>query len=368
MDSKQTTRPRRRTQPEREHTAAAARPRPSGHTGAAASGQNRSRPAGQRTAAGSLTASRKPDAQTQARARQARRRAKARRTTERQAARPTPDVVYTPPKPFSRSRILLQLASVVAVVLALTFGMSIFFKVETITVSGATKYSAWDVKDASGIQQGESLLGFGEIKASSNIIAELPYVKDVRIGIKLPDTVNIVIEELDVGYSIQDNLGLWWMITADGRVVERLDNATATEYTQVLGVTLQDPEEKGQAVAQEADQADPSDPSAETEATLAPITVTGAQRLEVAMSILHYLEEGSLMGLVASVNVADLDNIELWYGQQYQVRLGDTTQLAHKIDWMQKAISQLADYDSGLLDISFTLVEDQVIYDQFTDE
>ena len=49
------------------------------------------------------------------------------------------DVVYTAPEPFSRKRFLLRLLTVVAVVLALTFGMSIFFKVENVAVTGTGK-------------------------------------------------------------------------------------------------------------------------------------------------------------------------------------------------------------------------------------
>ena len=299
----------------------------------------------------------------------AQRRAAAGQTTRKptpQPARPTPDVVYTPPKPFNRNRLVLQLATIVAVVLALTFGMSIFFKVENITVSGAEKYSAWTVKEASGIQEGDNLMSFGKIKAAGNIIAKLPYVKNAQIGIKLPDTVNIVIEELDVAYAIQDGNELWWLITAEGRVVDWVDAATAGEYTQVLGVVLADPVAGNQAVAKEQQASDPTDPTAETEVMI-PVTVTGAERLNVALSILQYLEGHSLMGLVASVDVTSLENIELWYGQQYLVRLGDTSQLAHKIDWMQKSVSQLQEYDTGLLDISFALLEDQVIYEAFED-
>ena len=53
--------------------------------------------------------------------------------------RPTADVVYTQPGPFNIERFLLHLATAVAVVLALLFGMSIFFKVDTVTVTGNEK-------------------------------------------------------------------------------------------------------------------------------------------------------------------------------------------------------------------------------------
>ena len=283
-----------------------------------------------------------------------------RKQTEARVKRPAPDVVYTPAKPFSRSRLLLQLTTVVAVVLALTFGLSIFFKVEKVVVYGAEKYDAWTVKEASGIQEGDNLLSFGEIKAVGKIQAALPYVKDVRIGIKLPDTVNIVIEELDVAYAVQDGASRWWLITAEGKVVDQLDSATAEGYTKILGVHIADPVAGQQASGWEY-QVDSTDPTAETVI----ITVSAQERLNTALSILQYLEDNSIMGLVASVDVEDLADIELWYGQQYQVRLGDSSQLSYKIRCMREAVAQLKDYDTGLLDISFMLIQDQVIYEPF---
>ena len=86
-----------------------------------------------------------------------------RRSTPRRR-RPAADVVYVPPKPFNRNRLLLSLAITLAVVLAMTFSISLFFNVEVVTVSGAEKYDAWTVKEASGIEYGDSLLSFGKAK------------------------------------------------------------------------------------------------------------------------------------------------------------------------------------------------------------
>ena len=107
------------------------------------------------------------------------------------------DVIYTPPKPFKRGRFLLHLATVAAVVLAVVLGMSIFFKVETIKVSGCSKYSAWEVSEASGIEKGSNLMTLSRAQVSGSIMSRLPYVKTVRVGINLPDTVNIEIVERD---------------------------------------------------------------------------------------------------------------------------------------------------------------------------
>ena len=283
-----------------------------------------------------------------------------RRRTEQ--PQPTPDVVYTPAKPFSRSRLLLQLATVLAVVLALTMGLSVFFKVKTVTVSGSEKYSPWMIKEASGIEEGDNLLSFGSIRACGRIIAELPYVESVRIGIKLPDTVNIEIKELDMVYSIRDSSGLWWLMTAQGKMVEQVDSATAGGYTQVTGVLLDMPQIGGQAVA--AEPKNPQSATGEEPELTIPVVVTNQDRLNTALEIMQYLEENGIIGQITTINVDDLANLRMQYnGEQYEIRLGDATRLNYKIDLMYQAINSLKEYDTGLLDISFDLMEDKVIYE-----
>lgn len=282
-----------------------------------------------------------------------------------------PRVVYTPPKPFSRSTLVLRLATVVAVVLALTFGLSIFFKVENITVSGAVKYDPWTVKEASGIEIGDNLLSFGETKACAKIKIALPYVDKVRIGIKLPDTVNIEIQEFDMLYSIRDAAGAWWLITSEGIVVDKVDSAAAGERTQIQGVRL------GGALIGQPGQAQEDTPPPTTEGTeptsYVPQT-TAADRLRVALEIAGHLESCGILGDIASIDVEDLGNLEVWYGTRFLVKLGNADRLDYKIKCMDAAINgtdplnSLKEYDSGTLDISFTIKEDQLIYQTFTDK
>ena len=267
-----------------------------------------------------------------------------------------PEVVYVPPKPFNRNRLLLSLAITLAVVLALSFSISIFFNVEVITVSGAEKYDAWTVKEASGIQYGDGLLSFGKAKAVGKIKLELPYVNTVRIGIKLPDTVNIEITEWDVLYSIRDDANLWW-----------LDSATAGEYTTILGVVVTEATAGMPAKALETSNA--TDSEGETLMSV----VRASDQLNTALNIIACLEDNGIIGEIASVDVSDLGNLELWYGQRFQVQLGDTTQLNYKIKCLKSVVkgtdekNSLKEYDSGILDISFTIKENQVIYDPFED-
>ena len=293
--------------------------------------------------------------------RRKKRAADAARKRRRAQMQDTPAVIYTAPQPFNRSRLLMQLLTVVAVVLALVMGLSVFFKVETITVSGAEHYSAWKVREASGIQEGDNLLTFSIPRASGQIIAKLSYVDQVRIGIKLPNTVNIYIEERDVAYAIKDTEGTWWLMSSDGKMLEQANSAIAASHTQVLGVTVVDPMENERAVA--VDEI-PTETMADGE--LVPITVTGAQRLSAVLEILKALEANDIVGDAASVDVTRLEDIILWYGTRYQVNLGNTANMEYKIACMNDTILQLGDYQTGVLDVSFTTWEDQVGYTPFS--
>ena len=272
----------------------------------------------------------------------------------------TPAVIYTAPQPFNRNRLFMQLLTVTAVVLAMVMALSVFFKVKTITVSGAEKYSAWQVREASGLEEGDNLLTFSIPRASGKIIAKLSYVDKVRIGIKLPDTVNIYIEERDVAYAIKDTAGTWWLMSSDGKILEQANSALARTHTQVLGVTVENPVENERATATEEL---PSETMENGE--LAPVTITGAQRLSGALQILKALEANEIVGGAASVDVTRLDDVILWYGTQYQVNLGDLSDMEYKIACMNDTILQLSDYQTGVLDVSFTNWENQVGYTPF---
>ena len=270
-------------------------------------------------------------------------------------------IVYTPPKPFDRRRFLLRLATVVAVVLALVLGMSIFFKVADVTVSGAEKYSPWDIREASGIRDGENLLTLNKAKIGGKITTKLPYVKKARIIRKLPDTVMIEIQEIDVVYAIADSTDRWWLIDASGKIADSVSSAEAKSYTQLLGVRLQSPVAGSQAVAMEAVPA--TDEAGET----IPVTVLESERLRAVINILQHLEENGVIGQAASVNVSDMTMLELWYEDHYQVLLGDSNNLGYKIQSMVKAIDQQEDYQRGILDVSFTTWGDQVKLSPFSE-
>lgn len=282
--------------------------------------------------------------------------------------KPAQPIIYTTPKTFNVHRLMLQLVTITAIVLAAMICVSIFFKVEIIEVSGASVYDEWTVREASGIQVGDNLLTFSRGRAGGRIKAELQYVDRVRFGIKLPNTVIIDIEEFDVVYAIKSSDGTWYLINSDGKVIDQTDGGTAANYTKILGVTLSGPIKGEQARAAEEIVAAPESttpPENSTEPTIPQVLITNQSRLDTALQILRALELNGIVGEAASVNVSDLSHIELWYGTRYQVNLGDANQMDRKIADMKGTIQQLAEYQTGSLDVSYFIWEDKVVYTPF---
>ena len=272
-------------------------------------------------------------------------------------------VQYTPAKPFNRNRFLLHMATVLAVVLAVVLVMSIFFKVGQVMVSGTEKYTPWEIKEAAGIQDGDALLSLSEAKITAKIQEKLPYVGDVRVGIKLPDTVNIEIVELQVVYAVEDSNGAWWLLDAFGRIVDSTDTAASKNHTRIEGVKIQSGAIGEQAAGYQPETGNSTQPSDQLIATLPPISA--AEQFSAAVQILTGLEKNGVMGVVDTVNVSDPGALSLMYDNRYQVSLGDVSRMEYKIGAMKSSIAELGQYQSGYLDVSFTIWPNEVGYRPF---
>ena len=236
---------------------------------------------------------------------------------------------YAPARTLFRNRLLVRLLTLAAVVLAFTVSVSIFFKVDTVTVTGAQKHSAWSVVEASGVERGDSLLFFGRSKAAGKIKLTLPYVDTVRFEVKLPGTVNIIVEEKPVAYALQAQNGSWWLMTSDGVIAEQIGAEAAEQYACVTGITLAAPAAGSKAVAAEPQQ------TGET------LTTTAADRLQVALSVLTQVEAYELFDRITELDVSDLFDLRLYCGPSFRICLGDMNDLSPKMSSLKGALEEL---------------------------
>lgn len=288
-------------------------------------------------------------------------------TEERQAQEArrakAPAVTYNQPTPFNPRRLAMQLGLVTAVVVALLLGISVFFKVQNVVVYGNQTYDAWTIREASGIDEGENLLAFGSVRAQIRIMDELPYVRSVRIGVTLPDTVNIYVTEYEVSYSVEAEDGSWWLMTSDGKIVDQTHVGGAAEHTRIDGLLLSSPVIGEMAVPAESEPE--TGTNAAGEEVKIPVITTGADRLKAAKTVMASLELCDVLGQVASIDVSKPGDMKAWYGERFEVLLGDSGSMDKKITWMRDAIAQMEDYQTGTLDVTFTTYPNQAGYTPF---
>lgn len=109
----------------------------------------------------------------------------------------------------SRGRLgpLFKGLCALAVVVALTMGATVFFQVETVAVSGNSRYTEEDVVKASGIQTGDNLFRMNKLQIKQQILQQLPYMEDVVIRRGLPSTILITVSEWDAVARIEASTG-----------------------------------------------------------------------------------------------------------------------------------------------------------------
>lgn len=266
-----------------------------------------------------------------------------------------PQVVYTAPKPLRRGRFLWKLVSMAAVVAAVFLGLSVFFRVETITVAGADKYSPWMIRQEAGIETGDALLGIAEARVASRIISGLPYVDEVKVGVRLPGTVEIQVTELQVVYSIEDETGGWWLVSSSGRAVEEVTITQALGYTRAEGIVIRTPEPGKKVQAIPGQIVDPGEGTAVMQDQ-----AEADEQLQAMVEVMTALEENRIIGEVTKIDVTDLTAIRLEFPQLLTVLLGNTERIGYKVGYLAAALEQLSGNQSGELDVSFEYTEDAV--------
>ena len=73
------------------------------------------------------------------------------------------------------------------------------------------------------------------------------------------------------------------------------------------------------------------------------------------------------MGEIRQVDVTFLYSITLNYEDRLEIRLGQPENLTYKVDYMSKALTQIADYQIGTLDVTFDGTEEARFIHQETE-
>ena len=132
---------------------------------------------------------------------------------------------------------LYKLLSVLLICSAIIVAMTLFFRVDKIVVTGQKRYTEEEIREATGVELGSNMYLLNKYDIVRAITRELPYIEDIRVNRKLPDTLLIEVRESGRPFALVQD-GSAWLISAGGKIVEQLPEKEARQYGLISGCQL----------------------------------------------------------------------------------------------------------------------------------
>lgn len=217
---------------------------------------------------------------------------------------------------------LLCLALIMGAVAA---AMAVFFKAEKIEVSGNSRYTAQQVVDVCGVEQGDNLFFMNKYEVAGRISQALPYVESVSINRKLPESLCIRVTECVCDVALEQAGGVW-LLCQTGKVVDFVE-VKPEGSAVVTGVTLAEPAVGGLLTAAEGSEA----------------------ALTELRALLDHLRAKGMLADVQEIHLEREDCVSFRYLDRLNVEIPWESDLDYKLDFLAAVVAKLEDYETGTL-------------------
>lgn len=226
------------------------------------------------------------------------------------------------------SGFLYRLLSVLVICGAVVAALTLFFRVDTIVVSGTERYTEEQVIEATGIETGDNLFLLNKYDAARNIADALPYIDiaDIWIRRDLPDTLLIDVKECGSVLAVVQN-GSAWLISPRGKIVDQVPAAEAGDYAAIDGCELLAPS-VGTNIAMATELAD---------------------RQENLLALLAALDEAGLMDRVDAISLGEASHITMGYIGRFHVEMAYGADYSRMLRILEGAVSQLETNQTGTI-------------------
>lgn len=224
---------------------------------------------------------------------------------------------------------LYRLLCFVLITAAGAVALTLFFKVDTVEVTGQVRYTEAQVAEASGVESGDNLFLMDKNKVAANITTALPYVETVRIRRMIPDTLRIYVTECTAPVAVRSAESVW-LLSVQGKIVEKVTPSFWEAYPQIIGVT-------------------PSEP-----AVGGPLAVAEGQEyaLDALLSLLPLLEKKEMLSQVQALYLDDPALLTMRYLDRFDVVLRYNADFDYKLDYLLAVVQRLEANESGVIDMT----------------
>lgn len=227
-----------------------------------------------------------------------------------------------------RFGFLYKMLSVLAICAVIVVALTLFFKVNTIQVTGENRYSKQEIISASGIKTGDNLFLLNKFEMAQKILKKLPYIEKVRINRKLPDRMAIEIRECSTVFAIEKG-DTAWLISSGGKIVDSRGLSDAKKIPVIDGCRL---------IA----------PSVGTEMDLS--TKRKSQRSSL-LSLMSALQNAGVADQVSAIHLKSTSELVMDYTGRFSVKMPYNGDYPHLLKYLREVIKQLESNETGTIDL-----------------
>lgn len=225
-----------------------------------------------------------------------------------------------------RARRLLNLFAVLLAVTGLVLCLTVFFKIDTVTVEGGVRYTADEIQQASGITVGGNLFRFFTANRAKRIEKALPYIDTVKIKRSLPSSVTITVTESNEAALIPLESG-YCAVNSSLKIVNLYQDATGAAPILLGTETVSAEIAEKYACEDEFDQA-------------------------LIEELLPLLEKYGYIEKTGLIDVSDRLSVRFVYDGRLVVDLGTSSELDYKLEMLATVLERESDSLVGRVDLS----------------
>ena len=226
-----------------------------------------------------------------------------------------------------RFGVLYKLLTLVVVCAAAVLALTLFFKVESVEVTGNSRYSAQEIQDACGVQLGDNLYLLSKPDMVQRLHQRLPYIDEVRITRSLPNTLRVQVTEFTTVYAVEQE-GTVWLLTSGGKIVETA--AERGDVPLIDGCELLAPSLSGDVS----------------------FALELQNRQESLFALLTALESAELTEGVRAIHLGDPTVLTMDYTERFSVEMPYSADYPRLLRYLTLVIEELETNLTGVIDLT----------------
>ncbi len=217
-------------------------------------------------------------------------------------------------KKRKRNAILYIMIVLLLVGIALISSVTIFFNIINIEVIGDSRYSKDKIESASGILEGQNMFRLDKFEIEQSMVKQLPYLKTVSIKRKLPDTLEIHVEDTTAVAAVK---------TAAGYVLIDTDS-------KMLELVAQQPETTVEVIGADLGKYEPGETA----------EFGNESAAELIRQLVTELKSAGIFDGTTSINVTKRHDLSIVYNSVIQCKLGTVSDLSVKIKMIAEVLKE----------------------------